>query len=218
VEQALFLTLAAGATFGAANVVLRRNPAICAVFLVVTFVCISGLYLLLGFPFLAALQLMIYAGAIMVLFLFVVMLLNLEKEVPRQVPYASIMAPLVCACLVGVVGPFVLSNDVRLSAGPESEAPRVITMSARDGAEGGAALSEALFGKFLLPFEATSLLILAALIAVVVLAKKRGGPVRAVAGSGAATSHPARRQPGRESTRQLVGSPAVTGAEEEELP
>ena len=53
-EQIFFMVLAAGAIFGGANVVFRRNPAICAVFLVFTFVCVSGMFLLLGFPFMAA--------------------------------------------------------------------------------------------------------------------------------------------------------------------
>jgi NADH-quinone oxidoreductase subunit J len=169
VEQALFLILAAGSVLGAANVVFRRNPAICAVFLVVTFVCLSGMFLLLGFPFVAAVQLMVYAGAIMVLFLFVVMLLNLEREQPRYVPYGSVVAPLLAGCLLGLLAPVFAEAEVR----PAEQSELAPAAVAARGAEGGPALAQALFGRFLLPFEAVSILLLVAIIGVIVLAKRK---------------------------------------------
>jgi NADH-quinone oxidoreductase subunit J len=172
VEQVLFLILAAGSVLGAANVVFRRNPAICAVFLVLTFVCLSGMFLLLGFPFVAAVQLMVYAGAIMVLFLFVVMLLNLSREEPRDFPYGSVLAPLIAGCLLGLLAPVFAEAKVH----PASAAEAAPAAEAARAAEGGEGLATALFGRFLLPFEAVSLLLLASIVGVIVLAKRMPSP------------------------------------------
>ena len=79
-EVILFAILAAAAVVTALLVILQRNPVASAIFLILTFFCLAGIYLLLNAPFLAAIQVLVYAGAIMVLFLFVIMLLNLEKE------------------------------------------------------------------------------------------------------------------------------------------
>lgn len=79
-EEILFVVLAAGTVITALLVILQRNPVASAIFLIMTLFSLAGIYLLLEAPFIAAIQVLVYAGAIMVLFLFVIMLLNLEKE------------------------------------------------------------------------------------------------------------------------------------------
>ena len=80
IETALFVVLAVATVVTAILVILQRNPVNSAIFLIVTFFCLAGIYLLLQAEFVAIIQVLVYAGAIMVLFLFVIMLLNLEKE------------------------------------------------------------------------------------------------------------------------------------------
>ncbi len=162
----VFLILAAGAVFFAANVVLRRNPAECAVHLVGSFFCLAGIYLMIGFPFLAALQLLVYAGAIMVLFLFVIMLLDLRREEPRENPRISTIAPLAMGLLFGLLAVVLPDMPVAVATGRGA-------VAGAGGAEGGKELANYLFGRHLLTFEATSLLLLAGIFGVVVLAKRR---------------------------------------------
>lgn len=162
----IFFILAAGALVFAANVVFRRNPAICAVNLVGVFFCLAGIYLLIGFPFLAALQLMVYAGAIMVLFVFVIMLLDLRQEEPRDTPMATMLAPLFAAVIVALL--VTVLGDIKVST--RNLPTRAMGQTA---AEGGKGLATALFSKNLLAFEATSLLLLVGILGVVLLAKRR---------------------------------------------
>ncbi len=163
---AVFLILAAGALFFAANVVFRRNPAVCAVHLVGAFFCLAGIYFLIGFPFLAALQLLVYAGAIMVLFLFVIMLLDLRKEEPREKPVSSTLSPIFAGALLGLLA--VTLPELPVAPNEEPGATPALR-----GAEGGRELAAALFGRHALTFEATSLLLLAGILGVVSLAKAR---------------------------------------------
>lgn len=165
----IFIALAVGAVLFAANVVLRRNPAACAVHLVGAFFCLSGIYLLIGFPFMAAIQLMVYAGAIMVLFLFVIMLLDLRKEEPRDTPLASLLAPLLAAAVLGLIVPLFPEHQVVTSGLHDP-------VQGRTAANGGAGLAYALFSRHLLAFEATSILLLAGILGVTVLAKRRTSP------------------------------------------
>ncbi len=79
-ETALFVILAVATVITALLVILQRNPVTSAIFLILTFFCLAGIYLLLNAQFIAIIQVLVYAGAIMVLFLFVIMLFNLEKE------------------------------------------------------------------------------------------------------------------------------------------
>jgi len=77
----VFLALAATGLVGAVMVVLQRNPVVSALYLVLSFMSLAGMYVLLNAPFLAAVQVVVYAGAIMVLFVFVIMLLNLRHDI-----------------------------------------------------------------------------------------------------------------------------------------
>jgi len=166
VASLVFYVLALFSVFFGANVVFQRNPAICAVHLVGAFFCLSGIYLVLGFPFMAALQLLVYAGAIMVLFLFVIMLLDLRREEPRETPIAALLAPLFSGALLA----FLALTFPDLVVAPLARGDLEAGMR---GASGGKELAEALFGRHVLAFEATSVLLLGAILGVVTLAKRR---------------------------------------------
>jgi len=148
-------------------VVLSRNPVHSALFLVVTFFSLAGLYVLLNAPFLAAVQVLVYAGAIMVLFLFVIMLLNLkvasgefEKLLNLKILGAGAAVFLVFEIL------YMISKGVFLGVFGQYT-PQVMAQ------EGNTKLiGKLLFTDYLLPFEITSILLIVAIIGAVVLAKK----------------------------------------------
>jgi NADH-quinone oxidoreductase subunit J len=162
-----FFILAAFAVIAALGVVVLRNPVYNALCLAVVFVSLAGLYVLLSAPFLAAAQVMIYAGAILILFVFVIMLLSpgIDQRgsvLKWQTPLAAIFGFALVAELALVVALAVLPS-VR---GPDS--PERIAQIGSTQAVGAS-----LFTNFLLPFEITSLLLLVAIVGVIVLAKKR---------------------------------------------
>jgi NADH-quinone oxidoreductase subunit J len=158
-ELVVFAITALVAIVGAVAMLLSKNAVHSALFLLLNFCAIAVLYLLLNAPFLFAVQLIIYAGAIIVLFLFVVMLLGAEQAeeeqdaIGWQRPVALFMGLLLVAQIVYVV----------FTGTPAS--------SGGQGAGFGAPerIAQELFTTYLLPFEVTSILILAALIGVVVL-------------------------------------------------
>jgi len=160
-DAILFYSAAALAVISAVVVIAQRNPIYSAFALIVTLCSLSVVFGLLGSPFIAALQVIVYAGAIMVLFLFVLMLLNVRRE--EDLPVAGertlrVVALALVALLVLQVGAVIVR--LRLSA------PAAFDASSRR-------MAETLFSPhFLYAFEATSVLILAALIGAVVLAKK----------------------------------------------
>ncbi|MFQ6675060.1 MAG: NADH-quinone oxidoreductase subunit J [Fidelibacterota bacterium] len=145
-------------------VVLNRNPVYSAIFLVATFFSLAILYLLLEAYFLAVLEILIYAGAIMVLFLFVIMLLNVGREeaIPRLIKLQRAFSLLlVILFFSGVTVLLIQGMDV-----PHPPGEPVTSGSV-------AAVGEALFSTYLFPFEVASLLLLVALIGTVYLAKQR---------------------------------------------
>jgi NADH-quinone oxidoreductase subunit J len=159
-DAVLFYVFAALTVGSALVVVGQRNPTYSAFSLIVTLVSLSAIFGLLGSPFIAVLQVVVYAGAIMVLFLFVLMLLNVRSEDParREGWGARILAVLLGVALVGQVAAALLRSGVR-------SAP-VFDASARP-------VARLLFDpKYVYVFEATSILILAALVGAVVLARK----------------------------------------------
>jgi len=146
--------------------ILRRNPVMSAIALIANFCCIALLYLLLQAQLLAVLQIVIYTGAIMVLVIFVIMLLNLgdEERLTERYDLKKIVgAVIVFGFLLEMLYLFVFSD---FSEGPalHSDATNIGTVEN---------IGRALFGKFLLPFEVTSLLLLAAIIGAVILAKRK---------------------------------------------
>ena len=160
-ERALFYVFGGLAVLASLNMVARRNPLASALSLVVAFVSLAGLYALLQAHLLFAIQLWVYAGAVMVLVLFVIMLLNLrhESSQPLGVGRLAIAAAVAGAVAWKAIG--VLWN-VR---GQTPELP--------EGFGGTAAVGELLFRRYTLQFEIVSVLLLAVIVAVVVLAKRR---------------------------------------------
>ena len=161
-DVVLFLIFAAIAVGCALNLVLQTHPISSALSLIGVMGSLAVLYLLLGGEFLAAVQLIVYAGAIMVLFVFVIMLLNAggEKRPSRQVLRTAVALPLLftLAAVVAVV----------LAA----RVPRTETVKFGAYTAGPYEVGKALFTTWLLPFEVTSILILIAILGAVVLARK----------------------------------------------
>ncbi|KAA3612741.1 MAG: NADH-quinone oxidoreductase subunit J [Planctomycetota bacterium] len=159
---ALFYLFGAGALFSAANVVFRRQAVPAAIWLVTCFFFLAGEFLLLGFPFLAAIQIMVYVGAIMVLFLFVIMLLDLQAHQPIQSQFRHSIGGALALVLVALA--FVAaSGGQALEAENQPAAPEI------------SALVEALFTRYLLPFEVTSVVLVAAIVGALTLGRSPGG-------------------------------------------
>jgi NADH-quinone oxidoreductase subunit J len=159
-EWVVFIVTAIIALVSALAMLLSKNAIHSALFLLLDMVAISVLYLLLRAPFLFAVQLIVYAGAIMVLFLFVVMLLGAERaeDDDDQLKWQRPLAITMAVALVLEAAYVFLSNG-SLSA----------PITASEDFATPVAISEQLFTTYLLPFEVTSVLLLAALVGVVVL-------------------------------------------------
>jgi NADH-quinone oxidoreductase subunit J len=159
-QIAVFLVLAAVVVAGALNLILQRHPIHSALSLIVVMVALAGLYLLQGAEFVAAVQIIVYAGAIMVLFIFVIMVLNAGAEeranVSRWARFVGV--PLGVVFLVEVAY-WIGRSTSGLASGPSE------TVSTRD-------LSTLLFRDYVFPFELTSFLILIALLGAIVLARR----------------------------------------------
>lgn len=163
-EAIAFYPLAVLALFSALMVVLHRNPAISAVYLVLCFFAVAANYVLLHAHFIAAIQILVYAGAIMVLFVMVIMLLNLDEEV-RQRRKLGLLTALSVLGGVGVGGLILL-----LTWKPASEAvPKTMDPATFGTTE---AVGRYLFTTYLLPFEAASVLLLAAILGAMVLSRR----------------------------------------------
>jgi NADH-quinone oxidoreductase subunit J len=137
-----------------------RSPVTSAMFLVLAIISMSGLFLLLHAFFLAAVQILVYAGAVMVLFLFVIMLLDLKEEARRKIKFFGLVAGVIA--VGGIVSIFVKSLA---SVKAASENPKL---------EGDTyALGKLLFTQYTLPFEIVSVLLLVAMVGVILLSKKK---------------------------------------------
>lgn len=155
-----FWLFSVAAVVAAGFVVVHRNPVVCAVALVKTFVAVAGLYLTMNAQFLTAVQILVYAGAIMVLFLFVIMLLNLERD-PQENPNI--------ARLVGAALSVVLVFGLASLLGAE----RAAGVSIRPAT--GTEIGRLFFGDYLFAFEMASLLLLVAMIGAIVVARRAPG-------------------------------------------
>jgi NADH-quinone oxidoreductase subunit J len=138
-----------------------NNPVTSAMFLVLTIVSMAGLFVLLHAFFLAAVQVLVYAGAVMVLFLFVIMLLDLKEEQRRRIPLVSAGLGLIAVVAIASViigrlwkGPFIAATDQPTTVGDTT------------------LLGTKLFSDYVLPFEIVSLVLLVAMIGVILLSKK----------------------------------------------
>jgi NADH-quinone oxidoreductase subunit J len=174
--MALFYLFAAVAVSASLLVIAQRNPIYSVLLLILSFGALSGLYILLDAPFVALIQIIIYAGAIMVLFLFVVMLLNAPRE---ETEYDERTHPLLRGgpIRLGAVLALVLAGELGWA------------LTRRGGESGGfpgaavssvSALGRMLFTDYAFQFEVTSVLILVAMVGAVVLARRdaaaRGKP------------------------------------------
>jgi NADH-quinone oxidoreductase subunit J len=162
----LFAALAAILLSSALLVVLHRNPVTSALFLVLAFCSLGGIYLLLGAEFVGLVQVIVYAGAIMVLFLFVIMYLNLQHDTESGVPTALRRG------LGWILGAVLLAEGVALVArrwrpGPMSGVPVMLQGNTQ-------AVGQALYTRYLFPFEITSMVLLVAMVGVIVIARGRG--------------------------------------------
>ena len=159
-ELIVFIVLAVMAVGGAVSLILQRHPIHSALSLIVVMAALAGLYLLLEAEFVAAVQVIVYAGAIMVLFVFVIMLLNagLEErtEFSRMARYAGL--PLAAVLLVVLTFHAARASSSMSASAPVEQATRNVALL--------------LFRDFAFPFEFTSILILVALVGALVLAKR----------------------------------------------
>jgi NADH-quinone oxidoreductase subunit J len=168
VAETLFYLLAAGALGSGALVVAAKNPLFSVLALLGSFFCVAGIYLLAGFQFLAATQILVYAGAIMVLFLFVIMLLNLAgdsgEEPARFLGKKRLAVAIASAALLAFIG--VVAAGRGEAFADEAHVPAA-------GIDELESLATVLFSRYALPFEAASLLLLATMVAVLLLAKRQ---------------------------------------------
>lgn len=165
-EEVLFFLSAIGALGGAAGVIALRNPFYSVLALIVHLFSLAALFLLLTAAFIAAAQVVVYAGAVMVLYIFVVAYVGGGAESAWEpIPGQRVLAPLLAIALFVELSVAVLSSALRMlgSEGPDVE----------PGFGDPAAVGTLLLEKFLLPFEASSLLLLLAAVGAVVLAAKR---------------------------------------------
>jgi NADH-quinone oxidoreductase subunit J len=161
----MFYILGFGAVLSALIMVTNKKPISAAMSLIGTMFCLAGLYVLLDAHLIAALQIIVYAGAIMVLFLFVIMLLNVEEKEGRLAG-KSLLLQFVAVVLVGLVFVKMVSLvkiDSSLLALGEGASDFGTTR----------AVGKLLFTEYLLPFEIASVLLLAAIVGAVILAKRR---------------------------------------------
>jgi NADH-quinone oxidoreductase subunit J len=159
----LFFILALVAVVAAAGMLFSRNAVYSALFLILNFVTVAVFYLLLGAPFLAMAQVTVYAGAIMVLFLFVIMLLGAEHlRQATSLPWQQPLAILLGLILLGEGGYLLF---FRSGAIPMEQA-----LPLNFGSP--SLIGEMLFNQYLLPFEVTSILLLVAMIGAIVLTKR----------------------------------------------
>ena len=166
IAQALFAAFAAILLGSAFMVILHKNPVTSALFLVLAFCSLAGIYLLLQAEFIGMVQIIVYAGAIMVLFLFVIMYLNLKHDAEGGVQIA------VRRGLGWILGGVMLAEAAlfvskQLAIGPEAP-PEILPVAGNTQAIG-----QLLYSRFLFPFEITSMVLLVAMVGAIVISKSR---------------------------------------------
>ena len=161
----LFFAFAVIAVLGAVLLIVAREPIHSALALILVMISLAMLYLLLGAEFIAAVQILVYAGAIMVLFVFVIMLLNAGEEERTNWSKLAKYAGLPLGVFLLLELAYALARASTVGAVRNGGGTSMSAVSTR-------ALSLALFGQYLFPFEVTSILILIAILGALVLAKK----------------------------------------------
>lgn len=163
-ELIFFLVLAVAAIASAILMITRRNPVNSALYLIFNFFCIAVLYLLLRAQFIAIIQITVYAGAIMVLFLFVIMLLNLGEDSLSRWRLTSAKS---VAVFLGVVMLAEILYFVKYFTSTRGISPKAESIGTIES------IGKVLFNNYLFPFEITSLLLLAAIVGAILLASKK---------------------------------------------
>ena len=164
--MSLFLFLTFVALLSALGVVLAKNPVHSVLFLILTFFTLSGHYLLLNAQFLAAVNIIVYAGAIMVLFLFVIMFLNLNEATEPQKPLLAKVAATISGGMLLLIMVAALRNVQPAGYNPATFNSQVGMVDK---------LGLVLFQQYQLPFELASILLLAAMVGSVMLGKREVG-------------------------------------------
>ena len=162
---AVFYVLASVALLSAVMVIWSRNVVHSAIYLVLTFLCVAGVYVLLRAEFVAVVQVFVYAGGIVVLFLFVIMLVNLRDALGQRVRVHATVSASVGAAATVLLLHVAASGGLRPGYGPGHDL----------SAQGGnlQQVGWALYGDYLLPFEIASILLLVAMIGAIVLARQK---------------------------------------------
>jgi NADH-quinone oxidoreductase subunit J len=165
-ELIFFFILAILSIMSALLVITRRNPIPGAMFLVLNFFILAGIYLTLSAQFLAIIQILVYAGAIMVLFIFVIMLLNLsdEEKLKEKMSMKKLIRIILSITLISEIIYILGYSQVGQNINQSPESVKIGTVQE---------IGHQLFTTYLFPFEITSILLLAAIIGSVILAKKR---------------------------------------------
>jgi NADH-quinone oxidoreductase subunit J len=165
-DYIIFFILAFFSVVTALMVITKRNPISSAMFLVLNFFILAGIYLTLNAQFIAIIQILVYAGAIMVLFVFVIMLLNLDNETKLKdnLDTSKIIKTILSFVMISLIIYIILYSRAGAVINNPGQSAKIGTVEQ---------IGLQLFTNFLLPFEVTSLLLLSAIIGAVVLAKKR---------------------------------------------
>jgi len=161
----LFYLFATVAIFSAFYVTKARSPVNSALCLVTTFICFAVLYIMLDAPFMAAIQIMVYAGAIMVLIVFVIMLLNLGTAVKKRYTHALAWGGALSILMLFVTNMFIRRG---VPTGEVGDITKQVVMSYGHTE----LIGKAMFTEFLLPFEIASILLLVAIVGAVILSKR----------------------------------------------
>ena len=163
ITQILFWFLSVVAIFSALMVITSKNPVYSVLWLIATFFAISGHYILLNAQFLAIVNIIVYAGAIMVLFLFVIMLMNLNKETePQKNRWLKMAGAVAGGCLLLVLVAALKDTDIKQQQALVNEGNIGLIKN----------LGKELFTKYVVPFEISSILFLSAMVGTVVIGKK----------------------------------------------
>ena len=155
----LFFLLAALCVGSVLGMIISKNQAYNALFLIVCFACMGGVFALLDAPFIAVVQIIIYAGAIMILFIFVIMMIDIRYGIPPEKKKWTLYFSLVLGLVLIVELVLSLKGAFSLMGSAEKASPTD--------------LGRLLFTKYLYPFEITSILIIAAIVGAIVLVKKK---------------------------------------------
>ncbi len=165
-EWLIFLGLGFTSVLASVLLVTRKNPIHSALFLVMTFLCVAGLYILLYSQFIAIIQVVVYAGAIVMLIVFVVMLLDLENELRStlKIVYSKVIGSFLALLFLLAILYSAVAKSPTGKMGPYT--PERVTSNVK-------AVGEVLFTQYLFPFEILSVLLVTAIIGAVILSKKR---------------------------------------------